>query len=160
MDMQTRVQAVIVFLSVFTVLANPLLSTGQSIDSLAKLRDTAECARDHIRQQNFERYMKKHDIYVIKTKTDSKEMHRGAYPPYIHYSQTAIILNSLRGKAEGQIKLGLEIHEESNILSAGRDVIVLGNWHKIGFNVICFWNHSKETEAFIKKVINGNLTKE
>ena len=110
--------------------------------AIVELQDSAIVATPDIWQNNFKSYIQVQQIYVcsITALLDDKGQYK------------LLITRSIRGETTGSILCRLPggTHDDFAI---GARIIILGNFHKTGFNVMGWWKYSKSIEAQIEQAI-------
>lgn len=135
-----------------TIITIPTFMIAMSLSSMAagtnqtaeiELRDIANVGNRLLWNNGFTRYVALHQIYVCRV----------LQPPDSTNTLKRWQLGierKIRGERTGEIACLLP--GVTNEVKAGTQLIVLGNDHKTGFNVIGWWFHSGKTEESIEKL--------
>lgn len=106
-----------------------------------------------ILKEDLERYLRVHKIFVGTTVEKARETHRAHYPS-IHFRQTVRVDEIIRGRFKDTLSIGYLQEEDSDRVPIGSKFIVVGDWHKTGFNVAVFGSYSEEGVKDLRQYIS------
>ncbi|WFB35709.1 hypothetical protein P3T73_16275 [Kiritimatiellota bacterium B12222] len=136
----------------------PCTGRGEDVYDERSLMDqlhalTDERWKDGEWKRNHAMYMGCHQLYVVEVIDPAAELHRD-HIPRVRYRQHVKILKVLRGKAREEMMIGYTIDRKAATLSQGDVILIVGNSHRIGFNVIAVWMEAEAAEVLLRKAFS------
>jgi len=123
----------------------------RAIKKLGKLVDSRW--NTSLWKRSHPRYINHHIIFVAeiinKAEISRTESERN------YYRQKVKVLEIIRGELKSSVLIIYNINEKENPLKIGDKVVILGNWHKVGFYAIAVWSNSKKAQKLLYRIIDA-----
>ena len=147
MAMPKQMKAIIPFLAIMVAMTISVVADETNQTVLIELRDSANVNNRGLWNNGFTQYIAVHQVYVCSV----------IQPPDStnHVNRWRLQIDrTIRGKRTGEIPCKLP--GKTNEVTPGARLVVLGNDHKTGFNVIGWWFHSEKTEKAIENLTHSS----
>ncbi|MBT5607205.1 MAG: hypothetical protein HOJ57_14795 [Lentisphaerae bacterium] len=123
-------------------------------DDLVALFAQLDLGQTTVPDENLAKHLTTHILFIGKASKPAKEwFERGQEQTYL---QEFTVESTVRGKVKGAIKTHYRLAKGRSPIEEGTRLLLLGNWHKTGFNIIAIGNPDEEDVARLREKLTSS----